>query len=212
MKKKPAMFLKTCDEGHEMVGLSEKHEICPVCTQMNTITRMRIRGQELLDELNVLKKSMTSTTLVAVVAKVPNRSKELVDYFIAKCLADRGWEPAINWAVDRANAKRVLVNMPFEDCCGCIDHFLMSEKSDKVGITFSIAMSVHSINAYRQAKSGKRIGGLDAERERFARVRGTGKPTDPKTGSVHQGKVDRPGTRYLAGPDVEIPEVEDPET
>jgi hypothetical protein len=77
-----------------------------------------------------------------------------MDFFVTKCQELKGFKPSINKTKDPSAVSRVLHAYDIVDVSKIIEYFLTSDKSDKVGVTLSAALSTHSINTYLQSKAG----------------------------------------------------------
>ncbi len=77
--------------------------------------------------------------------------KNLVSYFLRSVEESRGFKPEIS-GQDGKRVKAALTHHDEDTLKRMVDFFLQSEKADKVGITLSIALSAHSVNAFLQAQ------------------------------------------------------------
>lgn len=76
------------------------------------------------------------------------RVKEVIEIFKEFCMNIRGFEPAINWAIDGAMVKKHLGRFTVEQLQDLFDWYLRSDDCKRMGCSLKIALSNYILNKW----------------------------------------------------------------
>lgn len=108
-----------------------------------------------LDEYKGIEQSRveqknSDKSLVSLIKTESSPHKEIINYFYMEVKESKGFAPEINGYKDGKRLKECLKKYSVKQLKDLIDYYLASEKSDKLAVSLSTALSTDTINHWLQ--------------------------------------------------------------